>query len=57
MLHKIHYSIEVPKKPPQKTDYWFSKYNRVLLHYSVSIAVASVFAAAVASVVVVKEAW
>jgi hypothetical protein len=57
MLHKIHYSIEVPKTPPQKTDYWFSKYNRVLLHYSVSIAVASVFAAAVASVVVVKEAW
>jgi hypothetical protein len=57
MLHKIHYSIEVPKKTPQKTDYWFSKYNRVLLHYSVSIAVASVFAAAVASVVVVKEAW
>jgi hypothetical protein len=57
MLHKIHYSIEVPKNPPQKTDYWFSKYNRVLLHYSVSIAVASVFAAAVASVVVVKEAW
>jgi hypothetical protein len=57
MLHKIHYSIEVPKKNPQKTDYWFSKYNRVLLHYSVSIAVASVFAAAVASVVVVKEAW
>jgi hypothetical protein len=21
---------------PKKTDYWFSKYNRVLLHYSVS---------------------
>jgi len=43
ILHKIHYSIEVPKA---KTDYWFSKYNRVLLHYSVSIAAASVFAAA-----------
>jgi hypothetical protein len=25
---------------PKKTDYWFSKYNRVLLHYSVSIAAA-----------------
>jgi G:T-mismatch repair DNA endonuclease (very short patch repair protein) len=45
ILHKIHYSIEVPKT---KTDYWFSKYNRVLLHYSVSIAAVSVFAAAVA---------
>jgi hypothetical protein len=26
---------------PQKTDYWFSIYNRVLLHYSVSIAAAA----------------
>jgi hypothetical protein len=26
--------------PPKKTDYWFSKYNRVLHHYSVSIAAA-----------------
>jgi hypothetical protein len=26
---------------PKKTDYWFSKYNRVLLHYSVSIAAAA----------------
>jgi hypothetical protein len=57
ILHKIHYSIEVPQKKQKKQDYWFSKYNRVLLHYSVSIAVASVFAAAVASVVVVVEAW
>ena len=24
-----------------KTDYWFSKYNRVLHHYSVSIAAAT----------------
>jgi hypothetical protein len=24
-------------EPKTKTDYWFSKYNRVLLHYSVSI--------------------
>ena len=24
-------------------DYWFSKYNRVLLHYSVSIAVVVVY--------------
>ena len=39
ILHKIHYSIEVPKT---KTDYRFSKYNRVLHHYSVSIAVAAV---------------
>ena len=30
ILHKIHYSIEVPKT--NKTDYWFSKYNRKL-HY------------------------
>jgi hypothetical protein len=35
ILHKIHYSIEVPKA---KTDYWYLKYNRVLHHYSVSIA-------------------
>ena len=41
ILHKIHYSIEVPKT---KTDYWFSKYNRVLHHYSVGIAVAAVVA-------------
>jgi G:T-mismatch repair DNA endonuclease (very short patch repair protein) len=39
ILHKIHYSIEVPKT---KTDYWFSKYNRVLHHYFVNIAVAKV---------------
>ena len=26
---------------PKKKDYWFSKYNRVLLHYSVSIAAAA----------------
>jgi G:T-mismatch repair DNA endonuclease (very short patch repair protein) len=39
ILHKIHYSIEVPKT---KTDYWFSKYNRVLHHYSASIAAAAV---------------
>jgi G:T-mismatch repair DNA endonuclease (very short patch repair protein) len=38
ILHIIHYSIEVPKT---KTDYWFSKYNRVLHHYSVSIAAAA----------------
>ena len=25
----------------KKTDYWLSKYNRVLLHYSVSIAAAA----------------
>ena len=24
-------------------DFWFSKYNRVLLHYSVSIAAAAVY--------------
>jgi G:T-mismatch repair DNA endonuclease (very short patch repair protein) len=38
ILHIIHYGIEVPKT---KTDYWFSKYNRVLHHYSVSIAAAA----------------
>ena len=26
---------------PKKPDYWFSKYNRVLLHYSVSINAAA----------------
>ena len=26
---------------PKNMDYWFSKYNRVLLHYSVSIAAAA----------------
>jgi hypothetical protein len=29
--------IDVPKTKT-KTNYWFSKYNRVLHHYSVSIA-------------------
>ena len=37
ILHKIY--IEVPKT---KTNYWFLKYNRVLHHYSVSIAAAVV---------------
>jgi hypothetical protein len=44
-LHKINYSIEVPKP---KKDYWSSKYNSVLHHYSVSnaaLAVAVVVAA------------
>jgi hypothetical protein len=45
ILHKIHYSIEVSKT---KTDYWFSKYNRVLHHYSVSIAAVVVVVAAAA---------
>jgi hypothetical protein len=31
-------SVWNPRKTP---DYWFSKYNRVLLHYSVSIAAAA----------------
>jgi hypothetical protein len=31
--------------PPEKQDCWFSKYNRVLLHYSVSIAAAAATAA------------
>ena len=44
ILHTIHYSIEVPKtKKQKKTDYWFSKYNRVLHHYSVSIAAAACY--------------
>jgi hypothetical protein len=47
ILHKINSSIEVPKT--KKTDYWFSKYNRVLHHYFVSIA-------AVVVVVAVAEA-
>jgi G:T-mismatch repair DNA endonuclease (very short patch repair protein) len=44
---EIHYSIEVPKT---KTDYWFSKYNRVLHHYSVSIAATAVVVAVVVMV-------
>ena len=32
-------------EPKTKTDYWFSKYNRVLLYYSVSIAAAAATAA------------
>jgi G:T-mismatch repair DNA endonuclease (very short patch repair protein) len=44
ILHKIHYSIELPKT---KTDYWFSKYNRVLHHYSMGIAVVVVVVAVV----------
>jgi G:T-mismatch repair DNA endonuclease (very short patch repair protein) len=47
ILHEIHYSIEVPKT---KTDYWFSKYNRVLHHYSVSIAATAVVVAVVVMV-------
>jgi hypothetical protein len=31
-------------------DYWFSKYNRVLLHYSVSMAAASLGNMAAAAV-------
>jgi G:T-mismatch repair DNA endonuclease (very short patch repair protein) len=45
ILHKIHYSIEVPKT---KTDYWFSKYNKVLHPYSVSITAVVVVVVAVA---------
>jgi len=52
ILHKIHYSIEVPKTKT-KTDYWFSKYNRALHHYSVSIAAVGAAAAAVVVVVMV----
>ena len=32
-------------EPKTKTNYWFSKYNRVLLHYSESIAAAAATAA------------
>ena len=32
-------------EPKTKTDSWFSKYNRVLLHYSVSINAAAATAA------------
>jgi hypothetical protein len=38
--------------PPRKPDYWFSKYNRVLLHYSVSIATAAATANISLSVVI-----
>ena len=30
-----------PSGTPKKPDYWFSIYNRVLLHYSVRIAAAA----------------
>ena len=46
ILHTIHYSIDVLRKNPNKTDYWFSKYNRILHHYSVSTAAAAAAAAA-----------
>ena len=49
ILHKIPYSIKVPKT---KTDYWFSKYNKVLLHNTVSIVAVVVVVVAVVSVVV-----
>jgi G:T-mismatch repair DNA endonuclease (very short patch repair protein) len=49
ILHKIHYSIEVPKT---KTDYWFSKYNSVLQHYSVNIAAVAAMVVVVVVVVV-----
>jgi hypothetical protein len=40
--HGMKWSGSYPSgTPPKKTDYWFSKYNRVLLHYSVSIAAAA----------------
>jgi hypothetical protein len=55
ILYKIQYRGS--QKNQKNPEYWFSKYNRVLLHYSVSIAVTSVVAAAVASVVVVAEPW
>jgi G:T-mismatch repair DNA endonuclease (very short patch repair protein) len=45
ILHKIHNSIEVPKT---KTDYWFSKHNKVLHPYSVSITAVVVVVVAVA---------
>ena len=38
-------SHRIRLEPKAKTDYWFSKYNRVLLHYSVSIASAAATAA------------
>jgi hypothetical protein len=41
--------MEVPKA---KANYWFSKYNRVLHHYSVSIAAVVVVVVAAAVVVV-----
>jgi hypothetical protein len=38
ILHKIHHSIEVLRKNKNPPDYWFSKYDRILHHYSVSTA-------------------
>ena len=60
--HTPVHLYRVVSQNKKKPDYWFSKYNRVLLHYSVSIAAASVFApaavvaAATVVVVVVSKA-
>ena len=43
--HGMKWSGSYPSRTPKKPDYWFSKYNRVLLHYSVSIATAAATAA------------
>jgi hypothetical protein len=42
-MHPWHEMIGIVSvwNPPKKPDYWFSKHNRVLLHYSVSIAAAA----------------
>jgi hypothetical protein len=42
---RMYPSHRIRLEPKAKTDYWFSKYNRVLLHYSVSIASAAATAA------------
>ena len=44
-MYPWHEMIGIVWNPPKKPDYWFSKYNRVLLHYSVSIAAAAATAA------------
>jgi hypothetical protein len=44
-IHGMKWLGSYPSRTPKKPDYWFSKYNRVLLHYSVSIAAAAATAA------------
>ena len=55
----IYTVISQVYQPKTKTDYWFSKYNRVLLHYSVSINAAAAYsplsAAAVAVAVYIPQ--
>ena len=51
--HGMKWSGSFPSEPKTKMDYWFSKYNRVLLHYSVVVVVVVVYTPLSVVVVVV----